>query len=87
VLATRVVPLFLLLAATAARAENAVTAGAVLVERPTLICLGFEWDIQGDDNRNAAAFTGRAPDFGVYELDRPLPIYGPRWVTKPPFYR
>jgi hypothetical protein len=23
-------------------------------------------------------FTGRAPDLGAYELDRPLPIYGPR---------
>jgi hypothetical protein len=23
-------------------------------------------------------FTGRAPDFGAYELDRPLPHYGPR---------
>jgi hypothetical protein len=23
------------------------------VERPTLICLGFEWQISGDDNRNA----------------------------------
>ena len=36
------------------RAENAVIAGAVVVERPTLICLGFEWDIQDDDNRNAS---------------------------------
>ena len=33
------------------------------------------------------AFTGRAPDLGAYELDQPLPIYGPRQVTKPPFYR
>ena len=23
-------------------------------------------------------FTGRAPDLGAYELDRPIPIYGPR---------
>jgi hypothetical protein len=23
-------------------------------------------------------FTGRAPDLGAYELDRPLPRYGPR---------
>jgi hypothetical protein len=46
--------LLLFLPPAAARAENAVVAGAVVVERPTLICLGFEWDIQGDDNRNAA---------------------------------
>ena len=33
---------------------NAVAAGALLVEPPTLINLGFEWSIEGDDNRNAA---------------------------------
>jgi len=32
---------------------NAVTPGEFLVEPPTLINLGFEWFIQGDDNRNA----------------------------------
>ena len=29
------------------------TSGAFAVERPTLVSLGFEWRIQGDDNRNA----------------------------------
>jgi hypothetical protein len=33
---------------------NGVTAGDFLVEPPTLINLGFEWRIDGDDNRNAA---------------------------------
>ena len=28
-------------------------AGALTVERPTLVSLGFEWRITGDDNRNA----------------------------------
>jgi len=23
-------------------------------------------------------FTGRAPDLGAYEIDRPIPQYGPR---------
>ena len=32
---------------------NAVAAGELLVEPPTLINLGFEWSIEGDDNRNA----------------------------------
>src|SRR5436309_4362585 len=32
---------------------NAVVAGEFIVEPPTLISLGFEWKIQGDDNRNA----------------------------------
>ena len=40
---------------TAARAqtENSTVTGAFVVERPTLLSLGFEWQISGDDNRNA----------------------------------
>ena len=34
-------------------ANNAVVPGEFIVEPPTLINLGFEWMIQGDDNRNA----------------------------------
>lgn len=33
--------------------RNAVTTGELLVEPPTLINLGFEWFIEGDENRNA----------------------------------
>lgn len=33
---------------------NAVAPGELLVEPATLINLGFEWSIEGDDNRNAA---------------------------------
>ena len=36
-----------------ARADNAISSGAVMVERPTLISAGFEWRMTGDDNRNA----------------------------------
>jgi len=32
---------------------NAVRAGELVIDPPTLINLGFEWVIQGDDNRNA----------------------------------
>ena len=39
--------------ATQARAEDKVTPGELVVDHPTLINLGFEWLIQGDDNRNA----------------------------------
>ena len=39
--------------ASPARPADATTAGAFTVERPTLVSLGFEWRIQGDDNRNA----------------------------------
>lgn len=34
-------------------ANNAVTAGELVIDPPTLINLGFEWLIGGDDNRNA----------------------------------
>ena len=34
-------------------AADAVSPGRFVVERPTLICLGFEWRISGDDNRNS----------------------------------
>ena len=33
---------------------NAIIAGELLIEPPTLINLGFEWFIQGDANRNAS---------------------------------
>jgi hypothetical protein len=35
-------------------AADGVTAGRFVVERPTLINLGFEWQITGDDDRDAA---------------------------------
>jgi hypothetical protein len=40
--------------AVRANAANATTPGEFLVDPPTLINLGFEWFIQGDDNRNAS---------------------------------
>ena len=43
----------LVVTAPGLRAENATTPGKFVVEPPTLICLGFEWDITGDENRNA----------------------------------
>ena len=38
---------------TPVRAADAVTPGEFVVERPTLICQGFQWFVDGDDNRNA----------------------------------
>ena len=35
-------------------AADAITPGKFVVERPTLICLGFEWEINGDENRNSS---------------------------------
>lgn len=36
-----------------AQAADSLRAGDVVVEPPTLIAAGFEWSIDGDDNRNA----------------------------------
>jgi len=35
------------------RARNGTTSRDFVVEPATLICLGFEWVIEGDENRNA----------------------------------
>jgi hypothetical protein len=37
----------------AARAQAGITSGEFWAEPPTLISLGFEWSVSGDDNRNA----------------------------------
>jgi hypothetical protein len=36
-----------------ARAQTPTVAGELSVEPPTLLSLGFDWKISGDDNRNA----------------------------------
>lgn len=36
----------------AAFAKDTAVPGQLVVQEPTLICLGFEWHIQGDDNEN-----------------------------------
>jgi hypothetical protein len=33
---------------------NVITPGKFEIEPPTLLCAGFEWNVQGDDNRNAS---------------------------------
>jgi len=56
-----------------AATSDAVTAGEFLVEPPTLINLGFEWFIEGDDNRNAAVEVSyRKP--GDAQWKRALPM-------------
>lgn len=32
-------------------------------------------------------FAGKAPDLGALEVGKPVPKYGPRWLTWQPFYR
>ncbi len=51
-----VIALFVLMFVVASRAQAQTTtvAGEFSVEPPTLLSLGFDWKITGDDNRNAA---------------------------------
>ncbi|MDA1230827.1 MAG: hypothetical protein O2856_08640, partial [Planctomycetota bacterium] len=49
--------LCLFLAACGADVENGTLAGRFVVEHPTLLNLGFEWQIRGDANRNATVMV------------------------------
>ena len=59
--------------ARAAEAEDRVTPGELVIDHPTLIKLGFEWIVQGDDNRNAAgAVTYRQQGENQWKQGLPL---------------
>ena len=47
------VGVFALFHGAPAIADNAVRAGDVMVDPPTLYCLGFRWMVSGDENGNA----------------------------------
>jgi len=51
-----------------------VTPGAFIIERPTLLSLGFEWKISGDDNRNAKV-TVRYHKVGDKQWRQALPLF------------
>ena len=71
---------------------NKVVAGELVIDPPTLINLGFEWIIQGDDKRDEKAdmsyrqhgeitgkrASGDAPELSALESGQPMPHYGPR---------
>jgi hypothetical protein len=52
---------------------NAVKPGRFVVEHPTLICLGFEWYIEGDANHNATVEV-RYRKKGEHEWKEALPL-------------
>ena len=52
---------------------DAVTAGAFLVERPTLLSLGFEWRVSGDANRTASVEVSYRKN-GTEEWRQGLPM-------------
>jgi hypothetical protein len=59
--------------AARAAGADAVTAGEFVVDPPTLINLGFEWFIDGDDNRNATVeVTYRKTGEGQWKHALPL---------------
>ena len=54
-------------------AADRTVAGQFITEPPTLISLGFEWEIDGDDNRNAAvAVSYRKKGEPVWKQGLPL---------------
>ncbi len=55
-------------------AADSTTAGELIQERPTLICLGFIWQISGDDNGNALCEV-RYRKAGTAEWKESLPLY------------
>src|ERR1700742_4946068 len=59
--------------AAPARPQNSTTAGEFWAEPPTLISLGFEWRITGDENRNAkVAVTFRKKGEKTWRTGLPL---------------
>lgn len=65
--------LICLLLAAAAYAQNSTEAGRFVVEHPTLLNLGFEWAIRGDQNRNASvAVEFRAAGESAWRKALPL---------------
>jgi hypothetical protein len=72
--ASAVLAMTVALSPTAALAESGVTAGDFTVERPTLLSLGFEWRIAGDENRDATVeVTYRKR--GEKDWHRALPLF------------
>jgi hypothetical protein len=62
-----------LLGDTATAAENRVKPGEFIIDHPTLINLGFEWLIDGDDNRNAQVSVSYRKQ-GESEWKQALPL-------------
>ena len=68
------------------QAANAVAAGRLIVEPPTLICLGFEWEITGDANRNSSvAVEYRRSAEGPWNQGMPLLRMGGEQIFRAPY--
>jgi len=68
-----------------AAAQMATTAGEFSVEPPTLVSLGFDWKITGDDNRNAQVdLTYRKKGEAAWKRGLPLLRLQREWVNGGP---
>ena len=77
--------LMLGLPASRAQAPTATTAGEFSVEPPTLLSLGFDWTIGGDDNRNAKVeVTYRKRGATAWKTGLPLLRLQREWVNGGP---
>src|SRR5687767_6727265 len=65
--------LLLLLPASVAAAADKTVSGEFITEPPTLVSLGFEWEIDGDDNRNAEVIVSYRKK-GAQEWKQGLPL-------------
>jgi hypothetical protein len=75
-----------LLAIVLAGADDPVRAGQLVVEPPTLICLGFEWEIAGDANRNATVDVKYRPaGQGAWRDAMPLLRMGGEKIFRAPY--
>src|SRR5687768_10779404 len=64
----------------------AAKAGELIVEPPTLICLGFEWEVSGDDNRNATVEVAyRAAGQSAWNDAMPLLRMGGERIFRAPY--
>jgi hypothetical protein len=77
--------LLLVLMAANANAQTGVTAGEFTVEPPTLVSLGFDWKIDGDDNRNAQVEVSyRKKGDGAWKKGLPLLRLQREWMNGGP---
>ncbi len=80
-----VVFLLAVLAGVPLGAQTITTAGDFSVEPPTLLSLGFDWKITGDDNRNAQVdLTYRKKGETAWKKGLPLLRLQREWVNGGP---
>jgi hypothetical protein len=86
IVATTLITLMLPWGPDRLQVPNAVTAQRFVVEPPTLICLGFEWEISGDANRNATVGVEyRASGEVPWKQGMPLLRMGGEQIFRAPY--